>query len=41
MTRSPLPGEVAKRDVRLAAAVVEVDPESGRAVGLERLLVPM
>ncbi len=36
-----LPGEVAKRDVRLAAAVVEADPESGRAVDLERLLVPM
>ncbi len=33
--------EVAKRDVRLAAAVVEVDVETGRAVALERLLLPM
>ncbi len=33
--------EVAKRDVRLAAAVVEVDIETGRAVSLERLLLPM
>lgn len=36
-----VPGDVAKRDVRLAAAVVEVDAESGRAVGLERLLIPL
>ncbi len=36
-----VPLEVAKRDVRLAAAVVEVDVESGRAVALERLLLPM
>ncbi len=33
--------EVAKRDVRLAAAVVEVDVETGRALNLERLLLPM
>ncbi len=33
--------EVAKRDVRLAAAVVEIDVETGRAVDLERLLLPM
>ena len=33
--------EVAKRDVRLAAAVVEVDVETGKAVDLERLLLPM
>lgn len=32
--------EVAKRDVRLAATVIEVDAESGRAQGIERLLVP-
>lgn len=36
-----LPGEVAKRDVRLAAAVLEADPETGRAQGIERLLVPL
>lgn len=33
--------EVAKRDVRLAAAVLEVDAETGRAVDLRRLLVPV
>ncbi|MEE8526593.1 MAG: TIGR00282 family metallophosphoesterase [Thermoanaerobaculia bacterium] len=36
-----LPSEVAKRDVRLAAAVVEIDAESGRATRLERLLLPV
>ncbi len=36
-----VPLEVAKRDVRLAAAVVEVDVETGRAMALERLLLPM
>lgn len=33
--------EVAKRDVRLAAVVVEVDEGTGRARGIERLLVPV
>ncbi|MEM6796620.1 MAG: YmdB family metallophosphoesterase, partial [Acidobacteriota bacterium] len=33
--------EVAKKDVRLAGAVVEVEVETGRAVSLERLLVPV
>ena len=33
--------EVAKRDVRLAGAIVEVDAATGRAVGLERLLLPI
>ena len=33
--------EVAKRDQRLAGAVVEVDVGTGRAVGLERLLLPL
>jgi hypothetical protein len=32
--------DVAKRDLRLAGAVVEVDAETGRAVRLERLLLP-
>ncbi len=36
-----VPLEVAKRDVRLAAAIVDVDAASGRAVALERLLLPM
>ncbi len=36
-----VPLEVAKRDLRLAAAVVEVEIETGRAVAVERLLLPM
>jgi metallophosphoesterase (TIGR00282 family) len=32
--------EVAKRDVRLAGAVVDIDEETGRARGIERLLIP-
>lgn len=35
-----VPFEVAKRDVRLAAAVVDVDEETGRARAVERLLIP-
>lgn len=33
--------DVAKRDVRVAGAIVEVDAATGRAVGLERLLLPV
>lgn len=33
--------DVAKKDLRLAGAVVEVDVETGRAVHLERLLIPV
>jgi len=33
--------DVAKRDVRLAGAVVEVDSATGRSVRLERLLIPV
>ena len=33
--------DVAKNDVRLAGAIVEVDVATGQAVSLERLLVPM
>jgi metallophosphoesterase (TIGR00282 family) len=33
--------DVAKRDVRLAGAVLEADPETGRAVRVERLLIPV
>ena len=36
-----VPGEVAKRDVRVAAAMVEVDPESGRAQAVQRWLLPV
>jgi metallophosphoesterase (TIGR00282 family) len=32
--------EVAKRDVRLAGAIVDIDEETGKARGIERLLVP-
>jgi len=39
LLQTPSSFEVAKRDVRLAAAVVEVDETSGRARGIERLLV--
>jgi calcineurin-like phosphoesterase len=35
-----VPLEVAKRDVRLAGAVVDVDEETGKARGIERLLIP-
>lgn len=34
------PFEVAKRDVRLAGALVDVDEETGKARGIERLLIP-
>ena len=33
--------QVAKKDLRLAAALVDVDVESGKAVALERLLIPV
>ncbi|HVT57702.1 MAG TPA: TIGR00282 family metallophosphoesterase [Thermoanaerobaculia bacterium] len=41
LLQTPAPFEVAKRDVRLAAAVVDVDESTGRARGIERLLVPL
>ena len=34
------PFEVAKRDVRLAGAVLDIDEETGKARGIERLLLP-
>ena len=34
------PFEVAKRDVRLAGAVLDIDEETGKARGIERLLIP-
>ncbi|MGD2114341.1 MAG: TIGR00282 family metallophosphoesterase [Acidobacteriota bacterium] len=37
---TPTSFQVAKRDVRLAAAVVDVDEETGKARGVERLLMP-
>jgi hypothetical protein len=40
LLQTPVGFEVAKRDVRLAGAVVDVDPATGRARAIERLLVP-
>ena len=40
LLQTPSSFEVAKRDVRLAAAVVDVDEATGRARGIERLLLP-
>ncbi len=37
---TPAPFQVAKRDVRLAAAVVDVDEGTGRCRAVERLLIP-
>jgi hypothetical protein len=39
LLQTPVSFEVAKRDVRLAAAVVDVDEATGRARSIERLLV--
>ena len=36
-----VPLEVAKRDIRLAASLVEVDPETGQATSIQGLLVPL
>jgi 2',3'-cyclic-nucleotide 2'-phosphodiesterase len=40
LLQTPTTFEVARRDVRLAAAVVDVDEATGRARGIQRLLVP-
>jgi hypothetical protein len=39
LLQTPAAFEVAKRDVRLAAAVIDVDEATGKARGIERLLV--
>jgi calcineurin-like phosphoesterase len=39
LLQTPSTFEVAKRDVRLAAALVDVDESTGRARAIERLLV--
>ena len=39
LTAMPVRFETAKGDARLAAAVVDVDPESGRARGIDRMLL--
>lgn len=41
LLQTPASFEVAKQDVRLAAALVDVDAETGRAQGVERMLIPM
>lgn len=40
LLQTPSTFEVAKRDVRLAAALIDVDESTGRARGIERLLIP-
>ena len=40
LLQTPSSFEVAKRDVRLAAAVVDIDEDTGKARGVERLLIP-
>lgn len=40
LLQTPAAFEVAKRDVRLAAALIEIDETTGRASAIERLLVP-
>jgi len=37
--QTPFPFEVAKRDVRLAGCVITVDEATGRATGIERIMV--
>ncbi|HVR29719.1 MAG TPA: TIGR00282 family metallophosphoesterase [Thermoanaerobaculia bacterium] len=39
--RTPSPFEVAKDDVRLAAALLEIDPKNGKAQSIEPLLLPV
>lgn len=39
LRQTPAPFEVAKQDVRLAAAVIDIDEAEGRARSIERLLV--
>lgn len=40
LLQTPSSFEVAKRDVRLAGAVIDIDESTGKARGIERLLVP-
>jgi calcineurin-like phosphoesterase len=39
MTLLPVRFEVAKKDIRLNAVVVEIDEESGRALNVERISI--
>lgn len=40
LTQAPAAFEVAKRDVRLAGVLIDIDETSGRARGIDRFLVP-
>jgi hypothetical protein len=40
LLQTPASFEVAKRDVRLAAVLIDIDEATGKARGIERLLVP-
>ncbi|HVF60472.1 MAG TPA: TIGR00282 family metallophosphoesterase [Thermoanaerobaculia bacterium] len=40
LLQTPSSFEVAKKDVRLAAAVLDIDENTGKARGVERLLIP-
>jgi calcineurin-like phosphoesterase len=40
LTQTPAAFEVAKRDVRLAGVLIDVDESTGRARGIDRFLVP-
>lgn len=40
LLQTPAPFEVAKRDVRLAAALVDIDEKTGKARHIERMLIP-
>jgi 2',3'-cyclic-nucleotide 2'-phosphodiesterase len=40
LLQTPSSFEVAKRDVRLAGVVIDIDEDTGKARGIERLLVP-
>lgn len=39
LTQMPVPFEVARKDIRLSAVLLEVDPESGKSKNIERLQV--
>ena len=40
LLQTPSSFEVAKRDVRLAGVIIDIDEDTGKARGIERLLVP-
>jgi metallophosphoesterase (TIGR00282 family) len=40
LLQTPVALEVAKRDLRLAAALIDIDEQTGKARGIERMLIP-